>query len=327
MDGDQLELAQRRLEDQVKAKVETDLFRYYRNLGSVVVLVLGAFGFSIGWPTVKREIENQITTLVSEPVKEAIAATQKARHTANEAQRLADNVLGRIDERQKQLQKDIGRINARYDEVSINYGSAKTRLDEINSEVSLLEEAIAYFRELAKRDPVGREELENLKSSIAEVAVRARDLASIVGESESSGPDPAVEDVQEGLARVATDQNEALAALENATIVDPRGSSTVFVQFAGGRRDDLRAVTDILRNEGWNVAPEERIASAAGKSEIRYFHDIDNKAANSLRDDLNAALDIAGFARMEITDIGKPMKVAKPPAKGILEVWLELPLK
>ncbi len=47
---DEVELTRRRLEEQVKAKVEGDLFRYYRNVGSIVAAVLAAVGIFIGWP-------------------------------------------------------------------------------------------------------------------------------------------------------------------------------------------------------------------------------------------------------------------------------------
>ena len=171
--------------------------------------------------------------------------------------------------------------------------------------------------------------MESLKASVADIAKRASELAGIVGRSDQpeAASDVAVK-LQEGLAKVATDQTIALEATKQASIANPRRNSTVFVQFAGGRREDIRAVSDVLRDHGWTVPGEERIASAAGKREIGYFHDVDRTAAKLLRDDLNNALVSAGFPSTQINEIGNPLKdIPNLPAKGILEVWLEIPRK
>ncbi|MBX3566910.1 MAG: hypothetical protein KF914_02555 [Rhizobiaceae bacterium] len=87
----------------------------------------------------------------------------------------------------------------------------------------------------------------------------------------------------------------------------------------------VKAVTAQLRQQGWRVPGEERIASAAGKREIRYFHEGDRLAANLLRDNLNSTLQSVGFSSLEIREVGEPTSVAKKPAKGILEIWVQIP--
>ena len=330
MDSNELELTRRRLEDEVRAKVESSLFRYYRNLGSAIIAALAAVGFFVGWPALKsqidREVQSQISKQVSEPVRKANEAAEQARTSAAEADKVANVILGRLEERQASLREAIGHVNARYDEAAVNLGTTKSRLAAINDQVADLEEAIRYFRDLAKRDPVGRLEIESLKESIAKVAASAGELAKVIGSGGSTADNAGLIDTtQEQLNQVVTDQTQAIDAIDNATTNDPRGASTVFVQFAGGAREDIKSVTAVLRQQGWNVPGEERIASAAGKREIRYFHEGDRLAASLLRDDLNSALQSVGFSALEIREVGDPTVVAKMPAKGILEIWVQVP--
>ncbi|MBX3566908.1 MAG: hypothetical protein KF914_02545 [Rhizobiaceae bacterium] len=246
MDSNEIELTRRRLEDEVRTKVEGSLFRYYRTLGSAIIAALAAVGYFIGWPAlmsqIDREVKAQISIQVTEPVRKANAAAEQARASAAEADKVANVILVRLEERQAGLRDAIGQVNARYDEAAVNLGTAKSRLAAINDQVVDLEEAIRYFRDLAKRDPVGRLEIESLKESIAKVAASAGELAKVIG---SGGPatDNAglINTTQEQLNQVVEDQTQSLDAVDKATTNDPRGASTVFVQFAGGSREDIKA--------------------------------------------------------------------------------------
>ncbi len=332
MTPEEIELTRRRLEEQVKAKVEADLFRYYRNVGSIVVAVLASVGIFVGWPQVKalivHQVDTQVEAQVKAPVEAARSATQEAEKTAREADKIASAILERLEERQLALKEDIGRINARYDAVSVDYGTAKSRLAEINTEFDALQQAVNYFRDLAKRDPVGRAELESLKLSIANIASRAGDLAKAVSEggSETSGEAQVADAVQMSLEQVAVSQKDAVETQTTATTKDPRGASTVFVQFAGGSREDIKLVSNLLRERNWTVPGEERIGTAAGKHEIRYFYASDRLAAELLRDDYNQALKDAGL-NVLVTVPDMATSVKRLPGRGVLEVWLEIPLR
>ncbi len=327
---DEVELTRRRLEEQVKAKVEGDLFRYYRNVGSIVATVLAAAGIFIGWPQIKAlivdQVEIQVAGQVKAPVEAAKSATLEAEKTAREAHRIANEILVRLEERQQALKEDIGRVNARFDAVTVDYGAAKTRLAEINAEFDGLQQAVNYFRDLAKRDPVGRAELESLKLSIADIASRAGDLAKVVAEAggEDAGDPLLVKTVQGNLEQVAVSQNQAVEAQKAATTRDPRGASTVFVQFAGGARSDIERISALLRRREWTVPGEERVGTAAGKHEIRYFYDSDRAAAELLRDDYNQALKDAGFDLAVAVNNG-PTPAKRLPGRGVLETWIEIP--
>ena len=329
MDANELELTRRRLEDQVREKVEGSLFRYYRNLGSAILAALAAVGFFVGWPALRSQIDNevqkQISTQVTEPVKKANEAADQARKSASDADKVANETLARLEERQEQLREQIGGINRRYEDAAILLGTTKSRLAALDGDLAGLESAIGYFNELAKRDPVGRLEIDSLKETIAKVAANAAELAKLLGANSLVVDNTVIDATQEQLQQVVADQTQAIDANDYATQNNPRGASTVFVQFAGGAREDIKAVTDVLKKQGWSVPGEERIGTAAGKREIRYFHDSDKTAAGLLREDLNFALQSAGFDTVRIEEIGDAMTVAKMPAKGVLEVWVQIP--
>ena len=329
MDSNEFELTRRRLEDEVRGKVEGSLFRYYRNLGSAILAALAGVGFFVGWPALRSQIDNevkaQISTQVTEPVRKANEAADQARKSASEADKVANETLSRLEDRQEQLRDQIGNINRSYEDAAILLGATKSRLKAIDSNLAGLEEAVRYFNDLAKRDPVGRLEIDSLKETIAKVAASAAELAKLLGANSLIVDNAIVDTTQEQLQQVVTDQTQAIETNDNATQNDPRGASTVFVQFAGGSREAIQRVTEVLKQQKWKVPGEERIGAAAGKREIRYFHESDRNAAMLLRDDLNTALQTVGLGAVQIGEIGAPLDVAKKPAKGVLEVWVEIP--
>lgn len=92
----------------------------------------------------------------------------------------------------------------------------------------------------------------------------------------------------------------------------------VFVQFAGAiTRDAMRAFMRDMASAGWNVQGVEdggeRIATAAGLSEVRYGPPEDEQAAQALVDYLN-----------EHQVIGKTFKAKQLDIiqKGVLELWM-----
>ena len=100
---------------------------------------------------------------------------------------------------------------------------------------------------------------------------------------------------------------------------------TVFVQFAGGSRDQIN---DLIRAVGagdkYTLPGAERLSSAAGKHSIRYYYDQDRESALGLQKDTNEALINLGYKGIQVDDPTIPQGVKKPQP-GVLELWLELP--
>ena len=142
MDDDQLELAQRRLQEAVKTKVEADLFRYYRNVGSIIIAVLGAVGIAFGWPAMqsfsRKDFFRRSLKKSQSRLKEAKAATQEALKRAREAEQAAEQAKFRRCSVERGYWTSQTSV---IQDVLVNLGSAKEQLDAFTDKISELESA------------------------------------------------------------------------------------------------------------------------------------------------------------------------------------------
>lgn len=334
---DFVELLKRRVEEEVKANVEEKLFKYYRNLGAAIVVVLGAFGFSVGWPALKSgidaEIKDQIQAQVKQPLNKAIGEVQEATkaavadaHEATErAKSLAEENLPRLEIHQQRISESIGGLNPRFDAINARIGEAKALVESLNSEAENLRNRTEFLRTQVQADPIQRAEMVDLEKRLSVLIEQVQDIRNALPSGETV-------DVQDpgskaSLSDLAGRQAEIVKQAQ-AELNDTRKSAIVYVQFAGGRREDIETVSEFLAEKGWNVPGEERTGNAAGKQEIRYYYDNDANAAKMLAADLSKSLLEAGFAEKTIeTRQLNPENFKIRPNYGILEVWIEIPLR
>lgn len=77
-----------------------------------------------------------------------------------------------------------------------------------------------------------------------------------------------------------------------------------------------------LKPLGFDVPGEERIATAAGKHEVRYFFTSDGNRAKTLAEATNIILRETGYrAEVQATDFSNFS--GQKPRLGTLELWLE----
>lgn len=318
-DEDAYELARRRLEDDVKKKVEDDLFRYYRNIGSIIITVLGMVGITIGWPALLSRIDDQIQIKVQEPVE---AATK----IATKAKKIADEILVRLEDKQENLNQSIGRLGGKFDEMHNRYGAASAKIEEVETNIGEIKQLTEFFRIRIQNKPVSREDINQLEARLTTVISETRKLASVVKTLDSNSLD-------QDLIAASVDKNlkkidiKFPSNVKSDTNRVSRSNSTVYVQFAGGKREDIQLISQNLRDVGWTVPGEERLRTALGKRVVRYFHDSDEKAAELLAQDVNKAIVAVGFSLKKEEEMKWNKVFAKNlPAVGILEVWLEIPI-
>lgn len=112
-------------------------------------------------------------------------------------------------------------------------------------------------------------------------------------------------------------ESPATSGANAAASVD-RGAFTVFVQFAGFRREDVATATVALKGLGWNVPAAskggERTPLAAGLKEIRYSSPAEKAAAEQLAAEINAMGIVKGITPVQQGNI----------AANTLEVWISL---
>ncbi len=316
-EGDELELTRRRLEEQIKAKVEADLFRYYRNVGSAIVAVLGLVGFTVGWPAVQAMIISQIQAQVSEPVR-------KAKENAESAADAAEKIATNLESKQTDLDERIGALRTRFADVSASFGESTERLGILEEELDEKSGILDFVKKQQQTDPVTRDEIEQLREQIVKLATQTTYLAEA-----SSKLAPAPEDAgeivkaQQSLQEVADAQQAELAQSDTTYQTQPRTGAIAYVQFAGNNRADIEAVSEALRQKGWAVPKEELVRSAAKRSEVRYFNDKDSEVASLLATDTSKAISAAGFTPVDIQV--KRLTVPYKVSSGVLELWIEIP--
>ena len=83
----------------------------------------------------------------------------------------------------------------------------------------------------------------------------------------------------------------------------------------GCRSDQLAAL-------GYIMPGEERLGSAAGLKEVRYFHEEDKERALGLIRDLNQILLDSGYVA-QVTEMPLTNFKGAKPRLGTLELWLE----
>lgn len=96
----------------------------------------------------------------------------------------------------------------------------------------------------------------------------------------------------------------------------------IFIQFAGYPRDTIVQLATSLSAEGWNVADRqrggERLASATGLNEVRFFHAADEAAAIALGQRTAAHL---SKPTISVKDLSRT-PYAQSARQGHLELWL-----
>lgn len=103
-----------------------------------------------------------------------------------------------------------------------------------------------------------------------------------------------------------------------ATVTVPKRYCTrVYIQYAGPA-DRVAAVQLALRDRGLIVPPAERVSSAEGLTEVRYFWPEDQSAA---QDAAQAVRPFAGGAKVGTVSLAK---YPRKPGPGTIEVWLDL---
>lgn len=308
-----IQLAILKMKEEVKKSVETDLFKHYRNLGSVIFGVLGVAGITIGWPALTRLVEQEISAQVKEPVMEA-------RNSAQEANKIANDILIRLEEKQLRLQDSMGRADHKFEVMTSRYGTTTAQIDEIDESLSEMRKIVDFMKAQVSPRPVSLPD-DKIDSALTTLATQTNMLAAEVAKlSDNTQDQEKLKQIKEQLAKITQGQP---VADNDPPSSDLRASSVVYVQFAGGERQRAASISKSLSTKGWRVPGEERLAAAADKHEVRYFHESDKKAAELLVLETNETIADAGFNIPLVKVIKSSVKSL--PAKGILEIWLEIP--
>ncbi len=308
LDGDRLELIERQLADRVTTRVRSALFRLYASVG---VAVIGVLGF-VSWDVVsdiKSEVKSEITKTIDQEIEAKRAEiTERVTETRIIAKR-ANEVIHRVE---KQLDE--------FEPQAENLDETIQKVKALN--VTSQDLIAAYSREI-KPLVSNVESLSQRLVALAKQVDQLNSLASGSGSIMGSEINEAHQQRSAAIQSVISDSKEA-----EQLFVQARKKTTVFFQFAGGRREQAEALSAALTAEGYIVPGESREGGAAARHEVRYFHNDDNATAQRLAEDTTRALRTLGYTARNVPDVVVKSLVTysgKKPRLGVLELWLEIP--
>ncbi|MBD2622998.1 hypothetical protein H6G48_15455 [Microcystis flos-aquae FACHB-1344] len=313
LDEDRLELLERRLADRVTERVRSDLFSWYAAIGTAVITVCGILGVNVVLSIrteikseIKQEFEQELQVKRDE-VRELISET---RLKAKEAKVIIEQVqreLRAFRPQAKGLNDNIQKVKILDDKIQ--------KLDKISTSLDIA----------SQRQPLDSS-VKSLQRQLIELAIQVDKLNTIVTVSVQK---PGGESAQAAQQRKAAIQS-VISATQKAeqSLAKKRERTTVFFQFAGGKREQAEALSEDLKKADYIVPGEDREGGAAGKHQVRYFYTQDRVAAESLAQDATRALRNLGYSISQVPNIeAKPFVSysGKKPSQGTVELWLEIP--
>lgn len=315
LDEDRLELLERRLADRVTERVRSDLFSWYAAIGTAVITVCGILGVNVVLSIrteikseIKQEFEQELQVKRDE-VRELISET---RLKAKEAKVIIEQVQRELRAFRPQaegLDNNIQKVKILDDKIQ--------KLDKISTNLDITSQKYSQ--------PLGSS-VDSLQSQLKELAIQVDKLNSIVTVSVQK---PGGESAQAAQQRKAAIQS-VISATQKAeqSLAKKRERTTVFFQFAGGKREQAEALSEALKKADYIVPGEDREGGAAGKHQVRYFYTQDRVAAESLAQDATRALRNLGYSISQVPNIEAIPFVSysgKKPSQGTVELWLEIP--
>lgn len=336
IDGDTLDLLERRLAERVEKRVRGRLFSLYGLIGSGVRGALGFFGYDL-----IRDVRETLLTTARDTAQGAVApAVEDAGVAATAALAAAESAKAEANEAQlrlsilNELQSDTQvRVNRTLDEVNDLAGSIDLTLAELRAKLAEADQRIDRLREKSEATFLGGEYAE-LVEQLADEVARLDEQLRLLGdpaESVPSGSDedggPASQTGVDGIEPVVvTDQTAQVSAAQIQQNVMSLSNPTqypVFIQYFGSAKaPELSALVRGLREANFTVPPEESLDTARGLAEVRYFFEADAEIANEAAEAINGALERVGLIG-GVEPRNMEFMRAKPQ-RGVLELWLDI---
>ncbi|MCA0870868.1 hypothetical protein LCL97_08535 [Seohaeicola saemankumensis] len=286
-----------------------------------------------------REAETKVDDAISKAQGATQAATEATAVALAQVNVIAEHLKKREDillEIEKETQKQTAIVRAKSREVEEDFILINNSLTEARTRIEGLtrayqDEVAAQAGALNRRQADWEKARDQANSDFAarfeSLALLVESIRNQVEDLQRTVTDEPVEPV---VSQREIDEIVAYAQEQQIVIVpDPEsdGNPLVYVQFAGVARERIQQISEELRRFSYELPGEERLSTAAGKHEVRYFWDDDREAARALASRTNDVLADLGYRANviaeDLTGFG-----GKKPQKNTLELWLEpIPLR
>lgn len=314
---DMMELIERRITERVVERARGQVVKYYVIVGTTVASILGIFGWNATeWA--KTRAEDHIKASMNDITAQVTANTVRLVQLQNDL----TNRSARIDTLLEQSEKASARVEQTLVKFSPQSRRLETIIEDIQRAAQDIDEIEAKLRDTRGTDSRIQETSDSVVRISAEVKALAGQVERMLAIIQSSHPagtnnaptsylsiQEATQDVIKKAAGVVTAQTQ----------VKP---TTVYIQFAGSiTGDQVETLRSRLGAGPFAIPPAEKVASAAGLFEVRYFYGTDIDAAKRLA---AAATEVIRSVfpndRREVR-ITPLTNFKSKPREGTLELW------
>lgn len=341
VDSETLELLERRLAENIEKRVRTRLIWPVM----VVVAVVGFFGYDV-----VSGMRDAAILKAQESVKDAVRdATAAVDEAVNDAEQAVDEVDSQValsrsmisvieewmDDRRRRLTQTEDEIARRMVEIDMTTKNMNATLQAVQAEIDRTDSRIEAQQSRAEALYAGAGNLADLAGQLATLAEQVRQLDERMAvwppeeamalpaeggdPDERPAPPPPEAQRQQTYESIITTSREIGEQKSDGSAMS---GQTVFIQYAGGEKAAIERVMLGLLDRGYNVPGAERVKTADGLAEVRYFFDDDADAAHLLEKAVNQLLAEAGYAEGVVATDLTGFRGTKP-RPGVLELWLD----
>ena len=300
IDGDDLELIERRLSEKIETDVRGRLFKSYLAMGAVVLAVLGYLGVNMA-SQAKRDVEKAFN----------------------------DSILSGFQAKMDGINQKVAAVDAISDVVeraAINLqnvaDSAKPQIATLETYGSQIDDLASKTKDLqssqAVQDSANADELKKLSDQLSALADEVQKLATAVNSGLAAGTASAQTTQQ-----IASSSGDIVRSAKDiqAVTAEARQKNTVFLQY-DMPKDTAQAIAKGIADQGFLVPGIDFETSAAGLNEVRYYYDSDRPAAATLADAATRSLQSAIPGAPAVTIRSLTNWPNRKPTAGTLELWL-----
>ncbi len=310
-----LELIERRLEERVTQRVEATLKWRYSLIAGAFAAALVVAG--IAW---NKIIDSAIDGVVHQTQTQIDDRIKALTRTAEETSKNVDVTFAVAGELAKQGAAVVSAAN----KTLADLGPTLDAIAELESRQRALDVRTKDLTATVGAQPVPAL-LDDVRLKLAAIGEQVDRLSQIVAKLPGANALTASDG-----STAATVRSDVVAVVQRAGEQARQSETaqrmpTVFLQFAGGPREQAQALGATLRAAGYKVPPEDREGAAAHQREVRYFNAEDAPSADALVTATNAALSQLGYHNLAVQKADVTDFRGAKPRPGVLELWIELP--
>ena len=319
-----IELLERRITDRVVETARTRVIAYYVAFGSGLSVLATLAGFAaVQW--LKQTAETGVQAAIARKTD----VIDKQALLLSEQQRKAETAQAVVEELFRQTNRTLADLSAAHRD----FAPKAQQLQAINDAVARLEPRVDAIRALPDIADRNSKDIEELGQQLAVLAGQVSALAAVGkdapqpspsgpagGPSGAGGPASRYGDIAASTSQVARQTTGIADSIQAA-----RARPVVYLQFSGFTREVADQLRATLGDAGYTFPPAERIATATGLFEVRYFFAADKEAAERLA---AAASQAAPKFITGETRTAKPIDLTSfrgtKPRQGTIELWYGL---